>query len=365
MRRFAPFRRATAGLPVLAANLILWGLACSCAQAASLQSDIACGTALSGIRPAAGSTLALRRGCTYTGTLSVRADNVTITSYGTGSSPAITLSTDGAAVAVYGTHDLIENLSLTGHPPRTWSCGGQQTPAGHADGIDIESGAKDNTVSAISATGFYAAVYVMASSSGNVIKDSVFTANNQLDTNSQSGSSGAFGVLLWGDDNTVEYNTISDNQACSLAYGRDGSAVEVYGGSHNLIRSNKASNDSAFTELGSYAGHIGTGNSVDGNTVTDGTGSQGTTFLVTRGSVNGDGPVQNTEASHNTVTLTMPGDGGGVSYAWQQSDGTLLTLTGNYLNLGSNQALYEDGGYVNGGGNTFIGTCNPGSACPR
>jgi len=40
------------------------------------------------------------------------------------------------------------------------------------------------------------------------------------------------------------------------------------------------------------------------------------------------------------------------------------TPTGNYLNLGTNQALYEDGGYVDGGGNTFIGTCNPSSDLP-
>lgn len=52
-----------------------------------------------------------------------------------------------------------------------------------------------------------------------------------------------------------------------------------------------------------------------------------------------------------------------VSYDWQHGDGILLTLTGNYLNLGSNQALYEDGGYADGGGNTFIGTCNPFSDC--
>ena len=56
---------------------------------------------------------------------------------------------------------------------------------------------------------------------------------------------------------------------------------------------------------------------------------------------------------------------GGHRSGWcrRPGDGTLLTLTGNYLNLGTHQALYEDGGYVDGGGNTFIGTCNPSSAC--
>ena len=64
------------------------------------------------------------------------------------------------------------------------------------------------------------------------------------------------------------------------------------------------------------------------------------------------------------MNLTKTGDQGVVSYDWQPGDGTLVTLAGNHLNLGSNQALYEDGGYVDGGGNTFIGSCNPSSDCP-
>ena len=88
------------------------------------------------------------------------------------------------------------------------------------------------------------------------------------------------------------------------------------------------------------------------------------TFLVTRGSVDQDGPVYNTTAADNTVNLTKRGDQGVVSDGWQLGDGTLLTLTGNDLNLGLNEALYEDGGYVDGSGNTFIGTCNPSSDCP-
>jgi hypothetical protein len=185
-----------------------------------------------------------------------------------------------------------------------------------------------------------------------------------LDTNNPDGSAGAFGVLLWGDDNTIQDNRITGNQACSLAYGRDGSAVEVFGGSGNVITSNTASNDDVFSELGSYTGHIASGNSFVSNTVTDGASSPGGAFLVTRGSGSGDGPVYNTKATGNTVKLTKRGDQGAVSYAWRQADPTLLTLTANYLDLGRNQVLFEDGGYVDGGGNTFIGTCNPSSDCP-
>ncbi len=325
--------------------------------------DVPCGKALSTLNPTAGTTLALERGCNYAGPLSISTDNVTVTAYSSGSAPVITLRQDGATVDISASGDIVENLSLVGAAPGTWKCGGQSTPAGHVDGIDIEPGARSTLVTSVSATGFYAGVYVKAGATGSVIENSTFTNNNMLDTNNASGSAGAFGLLLWGSYNTISNNTISGSQACSIAYGYDGSAVEVYGGSYNIIEGNQAHSNNAFTELGSYQGATATSNSFRRNTVTDGPVSHGTTFLVTRGSLDPNGPVYNTTATSNTVTLTKPGDDGVATYAWEPGDGTLLTLTGNYLNLRSNQALYEDGGYVNGGGNTFIGTCNPSSDC--
>lgn len=333
--------------------------------APALTVNAPCGTALSTLHPAQGSTLALQRGCaTYNGTLRITTSNVTVTAYGTGSNPVLTLRKNGATIDVSGSNNTIENLSLAGTGPGTWLCGGRRTPAGHVDGIDVEAGADNNTITNISATGFYAGVFVLAGSTGNVIENSTFTNNNMLDTNDALGSAGAFGVLLWGDNNTVTGNTISGSQACSIAYGSDGSALEVYGGSDNLISSNHASNNNAFTELGSYSGSTATANTFRGNVVSDGPFSGGSTFLITRGSADQDGPAYRTIVTNNTVNLTKPGDEGVISYAWQQGDGTLITLTGNYLNVGSgNQVLYEDGGYVNAGGNTFIGSCNPSSDC--
>ena len=324
---------------------------------------VPCGTSLAAVHPAAGSTVQLSKSCTYTTALTITASNVTVTSYGTGSPPVIRRNTNGAAISLYGSHDTVKYLTLTGIAPGTWTCGGTRTPAGHVDGIDIHPGANADTVTNVTASGFYAAVYIMAGASGNTVQKSTLTNNIMLDTNSSAGSAGAFGVLLWGNGNRLSANTISGNQACSVAYGRDGSAIEVYGGSNNIISGNTATNDNTFAELGSYSGAIATGNSFTGNQVSDGPGGRGTTFLVTRGSGDQDGPVYNTTASDNTVNLTKSGDQGAVSYAWQPGDGTLLTLTGNHLNLGGNQALYEDGGYVNGGGNTFIGWCNPSSDC--
>lgn len=325
--------------------------------------SLSCDRRLSTLKPAAGTTLALRRGCAYTGPLSISADNVTVSAYGSGSAPVITLGRDGATVDLSGSGDVVENVSLVGVAPGTWTCGSQRTPAGHVDGVDIEPGTRGNLVTNVSATGFYAGVFIKAGATGNIVQNSTFTNNTELDVNNASRSSGGFGILLWGSHNTISNNTISGSQVCSIAYGYDGSAIEIYGGSYNMIDANQAYSNNAFTELGSYQGAIATSNSYQSNTVFDGPVSHGTTFLITRGSLDSDGPVYNTTLTSNTVNLTRPGDDGVVSYAWRPGDGTLLTLTGNYLNLGTSQPLYEDGGYLDGGGNTFIGTCNPSSAC--
>ncbi len=130
------------------------------AQAGAPAINVPCGKQLAAVHPAAGSTVALKRGCTYTGPLTITADDVTVTAYGTGRIPAVTLRQDGAAIDVSGSGTTITDVSLTGTAPRTWICGGRRTPAGHVDGIDLEGGSTGNTVTNVSATGFYAGAYV-------------------------------------------------------------------------------------------------------------------------------------------------------------------------------------------------------------
>jgi hypothetical protein len=231
------------------------------------------------------------------------------------------------------------------------------------DGVDLMPGSADNTVSEVFATGFYAAVYIYTGSDDNTITSNTFVNNVQMNRNTPTQSAGGFGVLLHGDYNVIEYNTINGNQACSNEFGRDGSAVEVYGGSYNLVRGNQAANDAAFTELGSFTGDIATGNEYVGNTVTDGPGDLRVIFLITRGSGDVFGPVSDTVVEDNKVILTRPGDKGAVSYAWQPGNGIILTMTGNDMDMAGNFALYENGGYIDGGGNTFIGKCDPATAC--
>src|ERR1700722_15329135 len=70
--------------------------------------QVPCGTALASLHPAAGTALEFKRGCGYSGTLAVTADNVIVTAYGTGSLPVITRKPDGATVVLTGSADTIE-----------------------------------------------------------------------------------------------------------------------------------------------------------------------------------------------------------------------------------------------------------------
>lgn len=353
-----------ARLHVVLATLLICATTAGCgASGADPAVNVSCGTSLASVAPAPGDTVKLQRGCAFGGTLVLKASNVTVTAYGSGPAPIIALGHDGAAVDISGSHDVIENLTLRGVAPSTWSCRGQRTPAGHVDGVDLRPGTVLDTVEHVTATGFYAAVNIFPGSSRDKILHNLFKSNLELNINNKKSSAGAFGVLLRGDRNFVEYNTIDNNQACSLAFRFDGSAIEVSGGSYNLISYNNAYNDNAFTELGSYPGSTATGNYYSHNTVTGPSKGPGVTFLTTRGSANKFGPVLNTKVFFNHVKLTEPGSEGAVSYAWKSGDGTLLTLTKNYLDLGKNTVLFVNGGYVNGGGNTFIGLCRPKQAC--
>jgi hypothetical protein len=353
-----------AGMGIAAATMLICAALSGCgSSSADPVINVSCGTNLAAVAPASGSTIQLQRGCAFGGSLVLRSSHVKVTAYGSGPAPIIALGHDGAAVSVFGSHDVIENLTLRGVAPSFWNCHGHRTPAGHVDGVDLQPGSALDTVKNIKATGFYAAVNVFPGSSRDNIVYNTFTANLELNINNKKASAGAFGVLLRGDRSFVEHNTINDNQACSLAFGLDGSAIEVSGGSYNLISYNHASNDNAFTELGSPPGTIATGNYYSHNTVTADRNDQSVTFLVTRGSKSNFGPVLNTKAFFNTVKLTGKGNEGAVSYDWKKGDGTLLTLTKNNLDLGKNEVLFENGGFVNGGGNTFIGTCRPKIAC--
>jgi hypothetical protein len=293
---------------------------------------VAPGTSLSSVHPAAGGTYAFARGATYTGTLTITASNVTIRNYGTGKYPVFSRTTDGNDIEVSGSNDRVSDLRLTGHGhSAVQGCGSAKT-ADYEVGIDITG--KNDTVNAVLAYGnLYAGIYVETSGSYATISGSNFTGVNAL--NPSNLGSGAFGILLWGDHNTIS-NDVFDNQStCSPDYGTDGSGVEIYYGSYNLIEHSSGHNDSDFTELG--------GAGATSNSYTDNTFTAPGEFLVTRGSGDqGDGPVYKTTMTGNVA------HGPVVSYDWRQGDGTLLTMKNNHV-----ASLSQDGGYVDEGGNVI------------
>jgi hypothetical protein len=102
---------------------------------------------------------------------------------------------------------------------------------------------------------------------GNVLTNNNIMNVNTRGTNcgtpraaNSSDDSGAFGVLLNGNDNELSGNTVSGSSASSFDYGRDGSAFEICNGNRNNIHHNVALDNKAFAEIGKSSG------TADGNT---------------------------------------------------------------------------------------------------
>lgn len=291
---------------------------------------IASGRSLSSVHPRAGTRYEFRRGATYTGTLRVSADDVRISSYGRGRYPVFSRSSEGSVVVLAGRRDRVAGIRVTGHGYRAVPGCGRARTAGYEVGIDI-TGSQDSVHAVVAYGNLYAGVYVETAGSHATISGSEFRRVDSL--NPDDLGSGAFGVLLWGSHNTLTRDKFIDQSTCSPQYGKDGSGVEIYHGSANLIAHCTGRNDSDFTELG--------GAGARGNRFVDDRFAAPGEFLVTRGSGDqADGPVRGT---------TMIGDvvhGRVVSYDWRSGDGTLLTMRGSHVG-----SLSTDGGYVNGGGN--------------
>ncbi|MET8053344.1 right-handed parallel beta-helix repeat-containing protein [Streptosporangium sp. NPDC005286] len=174
----------------------------------------------------------------------------------------------------------------------------------------------------------------------NVVRNSVLSDNNRMSVNDEGGDndSGAFGVLLNGDDNLVTGNLITGSYASSKDYGTDGAAVEVFNGDRNRITHNVARENKTFVELGAQKGKTAEGNIFAHNVVT--ASRKSTSFLVTRGARHAVGPVKGTIAVHNSVYLSARS-----TLGWACHDGcspNILKLRNNIIVVGG-QVGFEDG----------------------
>ncbi len=193
----------------------------------------------------------------------------------------------------------------------------------------------------------FAGVYVTGD--GNVIADSVMTRNivgvsvrayasetkvldNELRDNDKmsvndpepNNDSGAFGVLVHGEKTEIAGNRISGSDAASYDYGRDGAAVEVYGGTDTHVHHNLAIDNDKFSELG----EPGTADTTFAyNVVRSSLADSG--FVTTRGADGPRGPILRTKLYNNSVLMTGAGSQGFVCHDGCTSD--ILRMRNNII----------------------------------
>ncbi|MCF6469589.1 hypothetical protein FAF44_14490 [Nonomuraea sp. MG754425] len=286
-----------------------------------------------------GDTVAVKRGSGFAGPLELEpsgtaARPLTIKAYGKGPLAKIS-GTQDDCVIVSGNH---------------WRISGLRASNCRWAGFELRG--DSNELSGVEADRNIAGVLVTPSGSRNTIRDSVLRDNNRMSVNDEGGDndSGAFGVLLNGDDNVVTGNTITGSYAKSADYGTDGAAVEIFNGDRNTITHNTARNNETFTELGAQKGKTATGNVFAFNVVTS-SRSRGS-FLITRGSRHAVGPVKGTVAVHNSVYLPARD-----TIGWSCHDGcspSILKLRNNVISVGG-EAGWEDGAGADDDGGVYKG----------
>jgi len=275
------------------------------------------------LRP--GDIVRLKRGSSWTGplTLSARgtaAAPILVEPYGRGAAPKIS-GRDAACVVIPGSYVRVVGVR-----------------AGNCQWAGFEVGGNHNELDRVLADRNVTGVQFIGAH--NVLRNSVLRDNNRMSVNDEGGDndSGAFGVLLNGDDNLVTGNTITGSYATSKDYGTDGAAVEVFNGDRNRVTHNVARENKTFVELGARKGRTAEGNVFAHNVVT--ASRQSTSFLITRGARHVVGPVKGTVAVHNSVYLTARS-----TLGWACHDGCspgILKLRNNIIVVGG-QVGFEDG----------------------
>jgi hypothetical protein len=271
-----------------------------------------------------GNRLLLRRGSSWHGELDLASSGtaprpVVIGAYGSGPRPLI----HGGRTCVRITGSFVR---LTGIAVRDCTWAGVSLAGSHVR--------VDHTRIGAAAAG----IEVTPASRADKILHNQLIGNNRmavLTPTPRNDDSGAFGILLRGKGTLVAHNRIDGSDAFSYDYGRDGSAVEVYGGRDNLIVRNVAVDDHAFTELGNpdsahntYAYNLFVSSDAEA------------TFLVTRGARDSFGPVRGTRVYNTTAVLSGHDSKGVLCYDGCNAD--ILRLR-NDIVVAARDALQADG----------------------
>jgi len=268
-----------------------------------------------------GDRLRLERGCSFTGPLRTGTSTpwagtasapITIDAWGSGPRPKVRDA--GENFVVTGRYLVFSDL-WTSSPPTSYDTRCDDAPRGNTYGWRLRPGSHHVTIQRSRAVGLHFAVWIEAGSHHHRVLHNDFVGINVKDPNPAS-DAGAVAVAIHGDDNEVAWNHIEGSDSCSLLYGRDGAAIDIYGGQRNVIHHNVAVDNNAFLELGrnQHTGRIARDTTVAYNDVR----SRLTiaNFLVVRGDQDRYGPTPGTDVRHNSVYLS-----GAESYALQCAKG--------------------------------------------
>ena len=256
---------------------------------------------------APGDTVSFRRGDTWTGGIVTTQSGtstapITLNGYGSGNQPTITGGKSGNCIRINGNYTTIDGL-------RGVSCGyAGISVTGDRDTVR-NSSASNNAVGIKSGTGSDFGKYTGNTLANNNIMN-VKTLGSYCGTAQAvncSDDSGAFGMLINGNDNEISGNTISGSNGYSYDYNRDGSAVEIYNGNRNNIHHNLAVDNNNFSEIGRSSG-TADGNIFRYNLVrsTCGADCSESSGLIARGTGTSFGPTNGTIFEFNTVYLNGP-----------------------------------------------------------
>ncbi|MFE7130654.1 right-handed parallel beta-helix repeat-containing protein [Streptomyces sp. NPDC057638] len=289
----------------------------------------------------AGDTVAFRRGQSWTGSLRLTrsgtaAAPITVTGYGSGTAAPAIGGPVGECVLISGAY---------------WTVRGVRATNCHWAGFEVRG--SHNTLDGVLADRNVAGVSIAPGARFNTVRNSVITDNTKMSVNTPGGydDSGAFGVLLNGDDNLISRNEISGSRAESFDFGYDGAAVEVFNGDRNRVEYTLARDNETFTELGRAPGESADGNVFAYNAVTS--VHDAASFLVTRGAGVEIGPVTGTVAVNNSVRLPGTRTQGWVCYAGCAP--TVLKLRNNAIDVGGKTG-YEDGAGADEDNGVYSGT---------
>lgn len=280
--------------------------------------------ALAELRP--GDRLLLGRGSEWTESLEMAGSGtsslpIVIGAYGEGPRPVI--SGSSTCVEMSGSHIHFHDVAVR---DCEWA------------GIRVDG--TGNRIEANVITGNGVGIFVREDARDTTIFDNDIVDNDRMSVLTEdpgNDDSGAFGILVHGDGTEISNNRISGSDAFSHDYGRDGAAIEIFGGRDTFIHHNEAVDNQAFIEMG---------NDRSRNTVVAfnrvRSSLETSVFITTRGDDHRLGPVKGTRVAHNSVLLTGESSQGFVCGAGCGPD--ILSLANNVIQAGW-KVGYADGDF--------------------